>query len=124
MINPILKDRMVTIRVSGYNKAQKLIIARDYLMPSILAEYNLTNTDIQIANDVIEYIIERVDEEEGVRNLRRGLDAVVGAINMHRYVPPLIALPVIVSDGDVKKYIKLSEDPTKMRSHLRHTMYT
>jgi hypothetical protein len=124
MINPILKDRMVTIRVSGYNKAQKLIIARDYLMPSILAEYNLTDTDIQIANDVIEYIIERVDEEEGVRNLRRGLDAVVGAINMHRYVPPLIALPVIVTDGDVKKYIKLSEDPTKMRAHLRHTMYT
>ena len=124
MINPILKDRMVTIRVSGYNKAQKLIIARDYLMPSILAEYNLTNTDIQIANDVIEYIIERGDEEEGVRNLRRGLDAVVGAINMHRYVPPLIALPVIVTDGDVKKYIKLSEDPTKMRAHLRHTMYT
>jgi glycosyltransferase involved in cell wall biosynthesis len=40
-INPILKDRMITINVKGYKLEEKIIIARDYLMKEILKEHNI-----------------------------------------------------------------------------------
>lgn len=127
-INPILKDRMITIRVKGYNLKEKLTIARDYLLPEILAQYNLTSNDIKFPLTVIETIIHRVPQEEGVRNLKRGLESIVSWINIHRYVPPEnddldTQFPLTVSEAHVHKYLYVSEDPMAMRPEVARMMY-
>ena len=128
LINPILKDRMISIRVKGYNLKEKLTIARDYLLPEILKQYNLTPNDIKFPLSVIETIIHRVPQEEGVRNLKRGLESVVSWINMHRYVPPEngeldTQFPLTVSEEHIHKYLYVSEDPTAMRPEVARMMY-
>jgi ATP-dependent Lon protease len=108
LVNPILKDRMITIHVKGYNKKEKLTIAMDYLLPSILSQFKLTKDDIVFSKEIMEKIIEKVPPEEGVRNLKRGLESIVSWINMLRYVPDndSIAFPFHVEEQHVKKYIK------------------
>ena len=144
LINPILKDRMITIRVSGYSKKEKLEIAQNYLVPRILKSYNLNPTDIVFEDAIIDEIIERITPEEGVRNLKRGIDAIISWINMRRYVPNLvpsfsekekkdkdkedvdnavkIELPVKITTQLVKKYLKRTEDGN-MSKYLMTTMY-
>lgn len=125
LINPILKDRMVTIHVKGYNTKEKVTIAQDYLLPEILQQYRLTTNDITISDELIADIISRVTEEEGVRNLKRGLESIVSCINMHRYIPTddgLVQLPIVVTEEVVKKYLKRKESDF-MNSMIRHQMY-
>ena len=45
-INPILKDRMHLIKVDGFNSDDKFHISKNFLIPSLLKDYNLTDTDI------------------------------------------------------------------------------
>jgi len=141
LVNPVLKDRMITIRVSGYTKKEKLEIAKSYLIPRLLATYNLNKDDIVFDTSIIEEIIERVAPEEGVRNLKRGIDAIISWINMRRYVPNLspafsekdkkedvynsvkIELPIKITSHIVKQYLKNS-DEFSMSKHLKASMYT
>lgn len=139
LINPILKDRMNIIHVSGYNKKEKLEIAQGYLIPRLLRSYNLNITDIVFDDSIVEDIIERVAPEEGVRNLKRGIDAIISWINMRRYVPQLapsfsekkddleppvkIELPIKITSQIVRKYLKNSDD-NGMNRQLMASMYT
>lgn len=132
LINPILKDRMITIHVSGYTKKEKVEIAQNYLIPRILKTYNLTPQDIVFDNSVVEEIIERVAEEQGVRNMKRGIDSIISWINMRRYVPnitpescekeatPTIELPIRITTQIVRKYIKTNDAASK---HVMASMY-
>ena len=45
-INPILLDRMYKIKTDGFNNKSKLSIAKDYLLPKLLKEYNFSKGDI------------------------------------------------------------------------------
>jgi ATP-dependent Lon protease len=125
LINPILKDRMVTIRVKGYNTKEKIVIARDYLIPEIMRQYSLTATDITFTDDIIERIISRVPAEEGVRNLKRGIECIVGWMNMQRFVPAaagesLLTFPTAVTDAYIDKFVKRSNAES---TDILHTMY-
>ena len=87
LINPILRDRMIQIHVKGYSPQDKLEIAKNYLLPSIFQQYLFNSTDIVFSDEIINKIIQRVPEEQGVRNLRRGIESIVSWLNMYRYVP-------------------------------------
>lgn len=84
LINPILKDRMITIKTDGYNHKDKLKISQDYMLPLILAEFNLSSSDVVITDEMMSYIIQITDEEQGVRNLKRSLEEIASQINLHR----------------------------------------
>ena len=130
-VNPILKDRMITIHVSGYTAAEKVRIARDHLLPEILGEYALTTDDVHFSHRILEDLVSRVEAEEGVRNLRRALEAIVGWLNMQRYLPAEpggahVSFPVTVADSHVAEYFAKSSahtGPGAMRAELLKTMY-
>lgn len=106
-INPILKDRMVTIHVKGYSTKEKLKIASGYLIPEILKQYNIKDDDLIFSEDIITKIINKVDSEEGVRNLKRGLDAIISWINMIRFTEKdTIVFPITINEDHIDKYIK------------------
>ena len=147
-INPILKDRMITIHVDGYDMNDKVNIAKDYLIPELLKEYKRTSEDILFSTEVIEKIIEKVPKEEGVRNLKRGIESIISWLNMHTYLPvieedskgrpgktlkiklgdttttnaKLYTYPVTVTEEHIEKYIK--DDPEEAaRAMVTHSMY-
>lgn len=88
-INPILKDRMYVIHTKGYDIKEKLIIARNYLLPKIREQVNFKEEDIIVPDDVIQYIVsnqELTKNEEGVRNLKRCLEIIHTKLNLFRLV--------------------------------------
>lgn len=87
-INPILnfKDRIITIKVGGYNAEEKLSLCKDYIIPELLPQYNMKKEDITFEDDVLKTIIESHSKEKGVRNIKRVLNNIVSWINMMKYI--------------------------------------
>lgn len=91
LINPILKDRMYTIKTSGYTNKEKKVIARDYLLPKIREYINFNEGDVIIPDDVLDYIISNEkfsQKEQGVRTLKRNLEIIYTKLNLFRLVKP------------------------------------
>ena len=86
-INPILKDRMIQIQAKDYNKNDKLIIAKDHLIPSLSQQFAFEH-NIQIDNDTITYIIDKTEKEPGVRNLKRSLECILSNLNLKQLLEP------------------------------------
>lgn len=110
LINPILKDRMITIHVDGYNKKEKMVIASKYLMPTILQQFGFKEHEVSVDDEAIEYIINTVPEEDGVRNLKRGLESVLSSVNLLRYTKQddnnTFKFPFTVTSAFAKKCLK------------------
>ena len=125
LINPILKDRMIVINVKGYNNQEKLVLAKDYIIPEILVQYNLKKGDILFSDEVLAHIIDTCEREEGVRNLKRAINNTISWINMMRYVSTdniSITLPYEI---DTKFYDKYCANGGihSMRIDVLHSLY-
>lgn len=68
-----LLDRLEVIKIDGYSEYEKLDIARNYLVPSILKNHNI---DISINDDIILNIIRNYTMESGVRSLKRNISKI------------------------------------------------
>jgi ATP-dependent Lon protease len=68
-----LLDRMDTIELSGYTEAEKLAIAKRYLLPKQLAAAGLKRSQLSISDTVLRTIIREYTREAGVRSLERRL---------------------------------------------------
>jgi ATP-dependent Lon protease len=75
-ISPALRDRMEVLFLSGYTQAEKVAIARKYLVPKQLEANGLTAKQCTITKDAIEEIAENYTRESGVRNLEREIATV------------------------------------------------
>jgi ATP-dependent Lon protease len=126
LINPILKDRMIVINVKGYNNQEKLVLAKDYIIPEILLQYNLTKGDIRFSDEVLTHIIETIETEEGVRNLKRAINNTISWINMMRYVSIddlTISLPYDIDIKFYDKYCAINCASQNMRKDVLHSLY-
>jgi ATP-dependent Lon protease len=93
LVNPILKDRMYKIETKGYKEKDKIIIAKDYLLPKIREQSKYEENDIILDDTILEYIIkEYTESESGVRNLKRCLEIIHTKLNLYRLMKPDINL--------------------------------
>jgi ATP-dependent Lon protease len=70
-ISPPLRDRMETLRLTGYSEEEKLAIAEKFLVPRQIGEAGLTARDISIGRPVLRRIISAYTREAGLRELER-----------------------------------------------------
>jgi len=68
---PALLDRLEVIEFSGYTEEDKLVIARQFLIPKQLEAHGLQDLGIQIDDNTVKAIIRDYTFEAGVRNLNR-----------------------------------------------------
>ncbi|MBX5469743.1 MAG: endopeptidase La [Thermoleophilaceae bacterium] len=71
-----LRDRMEVIQLSGYTEAEKLEIAKRYLVPRQIERNGLSKSKIEFVDEALELIIDGYTREAGVRNLEREIGAV------------------------------------------------
>jgi ATP-dependent Lon protease len=103
LVNPILKDRMYCIQTSGYQAKEKVVIAKNYLLPKIREQVNFNESDIIIPDETINHIISTsgfTNTEDGVRNLKRCLEIIHTKLNLFRLVD-------LEKDSDLFKQLNL-----------------
>lgn len=74
-----LRDRMEIIELTGYTTAEKLHIARRYLIPKQLVEHGLKPEQVRITDSTLELITTHYTREAGVRELNRRVAALCRA---------------------------------------------
>ena len=114
-IDPILKDRMITIHAKSYSADDKLNILKHYLLPDLTKQFNLS---VEINDESIHYLITKTDQESGVRNLKRSLECIISNLNLERYLNETeIQGPILITTKLIDKYLKEGVK-TDIISHL------
>ena len=112
-INPILRDRMIIIKVDKYSISDKIKLCKNFLIKEICISYNIKDDDIIIKDEDIEYVINRTTEEDGVRNLQRNINNIYSYINMNKYIKiddKLIKFPFTITRKFIDKYIIMKRE--------------
>ena len=66
-----LLDRMEVVEVTGYTYEEKFHIAKNFLIPKLCKEYNISEKVIKISDESIKEVIDGYTRESGVRSLER-----------------------------------------------------
>jgi len=109
-IPPALRDRMETLELPGYSEDQKMMIAKDFLIPKQINEHGLGPEYIEFQDAALQVIISSYTREAGVRNLEREIAAICRGVakdvargmmekvtiipeNLHKYLGPVKFFP-------------------------------
>ncbi|MBK6916384.1 MAG: endopeptidase La [Deltaproteobacteria bacterium] len=94
----VLRDRLEIIELTGYTIAEKVAIARDYLVPRAIAEHGLAAGAVPISDDVLEALVVLYTRESGVRNLQREVEALLRDTAMSMAEGAATGAPITVED--------------------------
>jgi ATP-dependent Lon protease len=70
-IQPAFRDRMETIRLTGYTEEEKLVIAERHLVPRQIEDNGLKTDQIDFSDNALKTMIASYTREAGLRNLER-----------------------------------------------------
>ena len=74
-IHVALRDRLEVIELPSYTEAEKLQIAKRYLVPRQVVENGLSRKDLKLTDAALRALIREYTREAGVRNLERQIAA-------------------------------------------------
>jgi ATP-dependent Lon protease len=109
-----LLDRMDLIRLDGYTEDEKLVIARDHLLPRQLTKAGMDAGDVTFTDGAYRALATEYTREAGVRSLERSISKVLRKIAARLATKPDepgLELPVTLDDTGLKEYL----------GHPRHT---
>ena len=111
-IPPALLDRLEILELPGYTATEKLMIAKQYLIPRQLESHGIKEDTLSIADDAIHQVIDKYTREAGVRNLEREMGTICRKVA--RQIAEGRDTPTRVSSDDVPDYL----GPTKFFSEI------
>jgi ATP-dependent Lon protease len=79
-VPPALRDRMEVLELPGYTEEEKLMIAKQFLIPKEREEHGLNEDLIEFDDEGIKLIIRSHTKESGVRNLEREIATVCRSV--------------------------------------------
>ncbi len=99
-----LLDRMEVIELGSYTDEEKLMIAKNHLLPKQMTKHGLKKTQLRISDDAIREIINCYTRESGVRNLERSLAEICRKADM-RLLADRELKRVAVSGANVEEFL-------------------
>jgi len=122
-VNRILADRMFKIKTAGYSKDEKMIIAKDYLIPKVLDVYNIDKMGF-LPDDIITTIInEYTGDEKGVRNLKRCIENIISDFNVKRIMEGIDIDTFTMTKKHIENVLK-ADIMDKHEQMVRYSIYT
>ena len=99
-----LLDRMEIIELNSYTDEEKLMIAKNHLIPKQLEKHGLKKSQLRITDNAIREIIECYTRESGVRNLERCIGDICRKADM-RLLNQEDAKRITVNIGDLEGFL-------------------
>jgi ATP-dependent Lon protease len=99
-----LLDRMELVQLDGYTEDEKVLIARDHLLPRQLSKAGLEGDEVTVADDALHLIASEYTREAGVRSLERSIAKVLRKVAAKAAVESA-ALPVQVTAANLRDYL-------------------
>lgn len=72
-----LLNRFTVINVDDYEEDEKVEIAQNFILPSILNDFSIGAEDIIFNDDAIKHIAQNFCEDNGARDLKKGVESIV-----------------------------------------------
>jgi ATP-dependent Lon protease len=101
--SPLL-DRMELVQLDGYTEDEKVLIARDHLLPRQLSKAGLESDEVTVADDALHLMASEYTREAGVRSLERSIARVLRKVAAKAAMDPA-ALPVQVTTVTLRDYL-------------------
>ena len=99
-----LLDRMEVIELGSYTDEEKLMIAKNHLIPKQLAKHGLKKGQLRLSDDAIREIITCYTRESGVRNLERAVGQICRKVAM-RLVEDSQLKRLSITGGNLEEYL-------------------
>lgn len=117
-----LLDRMELVRLDGYTEDEKVVIARDHLLPRQLERAGLAKDEVTLDESALRKLAGEYTREAGVRNLERGVARLLRKIAAQHELGER-ELPFTVTDDDLRGLIgrphhvpESAQDPAERRT--------
>ncbi|MBA9048065.1 endopeptidase La [Streptomyces murinus] len=117
-----LADRMEIVRLDGYTEDEKVVIARDHLLPRQLERAGLDTGEVTLAESALRKLAGEYTREAGVRNLERSIARLLRKVAAQHELGER-ELPCTVADGDLRALIgrphhvpESAQDPAERRT--------
>ena len=99
-----LLDRMEIIELGSYTDEEKLMIAKNHLIPKQIGKHGLKKSQLKITDDAIREIISCYTRESGVRNLERSIAQICRKADM-QLLAEGASQKVTVNGGNLEKFL-------------------
>ena len=107
ILDPIpaaLRDRLEILEIPGYTRSEKMMIARQFLIPKQIEEHGMSEAQIKFDAPAIGEVIDSYTREAGVRSLEREVGSVCRGV------------AVKVAEGETKEQVLIT--PEKVAEFL------
>ena len=99
-----LLDRMEIIELSSYTDEEKVMIAKNHLIPKQLSKHGLKKSQLRITDDALREMIQCYTRESGVRNLERSVAEVCRKAAM-RILEEETPKRITVTGGNMEQFL-------------------
>ncbi|MFC9092074.1 endopeptidase La [Streptomyces sp. NPDC057072] len=117
-----LLDRMELVRLDGYTEDEKVVIARDHLLPRQLERAGLHKDEVTLDEGALRKLAGEYTREAGVRNLERSIARLLRKVAAQHELDET-ELPLTVRDEDLRTLIgrphhvpESAQDPAERRT--------
>ncbi|MFF2026090.1 endopeptidase La [Streptomyces sp. NPDC058171] len=119
-----LLDRMELVRLDGYTEDEKVVIARDHLLPRQLERAGLDPEEVTLDEGALRKLAGEYTREAGVRTLERAIARLLRKVAAQHELGER-ALPFTVTDGELRGLIgrphhvpESAHDPAERRTSV------
>ncbi|MCQ4191833.1 MULTISPECIES: endopeptidase La [Streptomyces] len=117
-----LLDRMELVRLDGYTEDEKVVIARDHLLPRQLERAGLGGDEVAVDDGALRKLAGEYTREAGVRTLERSIARLLRKVAAQHELGER-ELPFTVTEGDLRGLIgrphhvpESAQDPAERRT--------
>jgi ATP-dependent Lon protease len=108
-LSAALLDRVEVIRFTSYSDEEKEVIAKQYILPRVLENLNLSSEYIRIEDDVWPLVIRPVGFDAGIRQLERNITTMVRSAA--RMIVEGKQLPIVINSSNLNQYVLADQGP-------------